>query len=137
MTDTDKPAQYFTKGGRPGPGRPKGSLQQSTIEIRAFLRSILDSPEYRQRLWTDAVERKLSPAIEEMIWNRVYGVVPRELKLETSTESLPTHELLQRMRDIAAALDVTPTVEELSSGDTVDVQETTADSAVAGGENSD
>ena len=119
MTDSTEVGEkaYFVKGGKPGPGRPKGSVSvRPTESIAAFCRTVVGSAEYRQRLWADAVERKLSPAVELMLWDRAYGAVPKEIRVD-DVASLDTDALLQRMRAIALALDVTPTVGELESGD--------------------
>ena len=103
----------FQPGGIPGPGRPKGGIAQATLEIRAFCRSVVESAEYRQKLYDDAVARRLSPAVEMMLWDRAFGAVPKELRIDDVT-SLDTEDLLRRMRAIAAAMpetDVLPKLE--------------------------
>lgn len=102
----------FVKGHKLG-GRPRGSISQATKEIAAFCRSVVDSPEYRQRLYDDAVERRLSPAVEMMLWDRAHGPVPKELKV-SDVSTLPTDDLLDRMRQILAA---TPAVDVLTGCD--------------------
>jgi hypothetical protein len=97
-------APPFTKGGKPGPGRPKGSIAQATLEVRAFCRSVVESPEYRQRLYDDLVERKVSPAVELMLWARAFGEVPRVIEVSDVTQQ-DTGTLLARMRAIAAAIE--------------------------------
>ena len=96
-------APPFVKGGKPGPGRPKGSIAQATLEIRAFCRSIIDSPEYRQKLYEDMAARRCSPQVELAMWDRAYGAVPKELRID-DVQALDTEELLRRMRAIAAAM---------------------------------
>lgn len=107
-----QPSGKFVKGHKLG-GRPKGSISQATREIAAFCRSVIDSPEYRQRLYDDAIGRRLSPAVEMMLWDRAHGPVPRELKIE-DVSTLPTTDLLDRMRQILAS---TPTVDVLPGTD--------------------
>ena len=110
---TSNLAPRFVKGGKPGPGRPKGSIAQSTLEIRAFCRSIIDSPEYRQKLYEDMTARRCSPQVELHMWDRAYGPVPREVRID-DVQSLDTEDLLRRMRAIAAAMpetDVLPKLE--------------------------
>lgn len=107
----------FVKGHKLG-GRPRGSISQATREIAAFCRSVVDSAEYRQRLYDDAVGRKLSPAVEMMLWDRAYGPVPKELKI-ADVSTLPTNDLLDRMRQILAD---TPTVDVLPGGEESDTE---------------
>ena len=103
-------APPFTKGGKPGPGRPKGTISKATLEVRAFCRSVVESPEYRQRLFDDLIERRVSPAVELMLWDRAFGAVPKELRIEDVTEQ-DTSTLLARMRAIAAAIEPADIIE--------------------------
>ena len=105
MSDVSNHLKPFQKGGKPGPGRPKGSIAQATLEIRAFCRSVVESADYRQKLYDDAVARRLSPAVELMLWDRAYGAVPKEIRVD-DVQTLDTSELLSRMRAIAAAMPV-------------------------------
>lgn len=102
----------FVKGHKLG-GRPKGSIQQATLEIRAFCRAVVDSAEYRQRLMEDAQARRLSPAVELMLWDRAYGRVPTELRIDDAS-SMDTDSIVSRLRALALAL---PAVDDAESGD--------------------
>ena len=100
---TSNLAPPFQPGCKPGPGRPKGGIAQATLEIRAFCRSVVESAEYRQKLYDDAVARRLSPAVEMMLWDRAFGAVPKEVRID-DVQTLDTEDLLRRMRAIAAAM---------------------------------
>jgi len=114
---TSNLAPRFVKGGKPGPGRPKGGIAQATLEIRAFCRSIIDSPEYRQKLYDDMTARRCSPQVELAMWDRAYGSIEKTVRID-DVQTLDTSELLRRMRAIAAAMpetDILP-VEQLPEG---------------------
>ena len=101
----------FAKGHKLG-GRPKGSVSKATTEVRAFIRTVLEGAEYRQRLYSDLVERKVSPAVELMLWERCYGATPKVVDLTVSDPSqLDTGTLLARMRAIAAAIEPADIIE--------------------------
>jgi hypothetical protein len=108
----------FVKGGKPGPGRPKGSIAQATLEIRAFCRSVVDSPEYRQKLYDDACARRLSPAVEMMLWDRAYGSVPKEIRVD-DVSNIDTDSLQRRLRELVAAL---PVVDMLPGDDAAETE---------------
>jgi hypothetical protein len=56
----------------PGPGRPKGGLNKSTIEARDLARAIVDDPEYR-RLLILRVQQGEAPQMEILLWQYAYG----------------------------------------------------------------
>jgi hypothetical protein len=48
----------FKRGQKPMGGRPKGSLNRTTIEIREFARRLIEDPEYQAGLWQRVTEGK-------------------------------------------------------------------------------
>jgi len=74
-------AEAFTKGGKPGPGRPKGCLNKTTQEAQAFARGIVTSPKYRQTLKEQAEAGTLAPALQQMLWAYWAGKPPDKVEL--------------------------------------------------------
>jgi len=122
MDTSNTPERSFVKGGKPGPGRPKGSIAQATLEIRAFCRTVIDSPEYRTKLFEDACARRLSPAVEMMLWDRAYGSVPKELRVD-DVSSIDTDSLQHRLRELVAALPVVDVLQGEAAETETDVGE--------------
>ena len=64
----------FTKG---NPGRPKGAINKSTREVKAFARAIVEDPEY-----VDSLRRRLvsgrAPHMEPIMFYYAYGK-PKEV----------------------------------------------------------
>lgn len=75
-----------------GPGRPKGSLNKTTREIKDAARALLEGPEYVRNRLKRLEEGKLPPAVECLLYHYAYGK-PRETLAVEGTESLA--ELLQ------------------------------------------
>lgn len=46
--------KLFQKGGKPGPGRPKGSQNKTTRKVKEFLAALVDNPDVQ-----DAVENRI------------------------------------------------------------------------------
>ena len=53
---------------RGGPGRPRGTLNRVTVEVRAAAAALVDDPQYRQKLLHDMRKRRVLPAVETMLW---------------------------------------------------------------------
>lgn len=51
----------------------------------------------------DACARRLSPAVEMMLWDRAYGSVPKELRVD-DVSSIDTDSLQRRLRELVSAL---------------------------------
>lgn len=64
----------------PGPGRPKGVPNKATREQKEFLRSILESPEYRESFRARMI--KGDPSLEQMAHHYVIGKPKDTLLLE-------------------------------------------------------
>lgn len=74
------PAQpgHGKPGGKPGPGRPKGSMNQSTRMARDFARGLIESASYRKKLAADFRARKVHPSVEVLMWHYAAGK-PKEV----------------------------------------------------------
>ena len=53
---------------RGGPGRRKGVPNRATVEVKQFSATILDDPANQQRIRDRALQGKLAPAIESLLW---------------------------------------------------------------------
>ncbi len=69
----------------PGPGRPKGSLNKTTTEVRDLARQIVDDPEYRQALKL-RVSLGEAPHMETLLWHYAYGKPKETVALEGSLD---------------------------------------------------
>jgi hypothetical protein len=58
---------------RGGPGRPRGTLNRVTVEVRAAAAALVDDPQYRERLLRDMRTRRVLPAVETMLWYYAKG----------------------------------------------------------------
>jgi DNA-binding transcriptional regulator PaaX len=87
----------FVKGHPPyyGPGRPKGSLNQRTIEAKALARGLLNDPTYRKNLQADLKNRKVEASIEAMLWHYAYGKPKEHVEVHWNLEKLTDMELDQ------------------------------------------
>jgi len=92
----------------PGPGRPKGSINLATRELKEFWNLFFCSSEYRE----SAKRRILSgsaPHLESYLLARIYGKPKEEIdlhigRLEEDLSHLSSEELAQRAEDIARSL---------------------------------
>jgi len=78
-----------------GPGRPKGSLNQRTLEAKAFARQLVSSPTYLQKLQADLNERNVDASIEAMVWHYAYGKPKEYVEVQYNFEALNTEEIVQ------------------------------------------
>ena len=87
----------FLKGHPPyiGPGRPKGSLNQRTIEAKALARQLVSNPTYLQNLQTALENRTVDTSIEAMIWHYAYGKPKESVEIQYDFEALTTKEVIQ------------------------------------------
>jgi len=87
----------FVKGHPPyyGPGRPKGSLNQRTLEAKAFARQLVSNPTYLEKLQADLNERNVEASIEAMIWHYAYGKPKEHIDVQYNLEALNTREVIQ------------------------------------------
>ena len=71
-----------------GPGRPKGSLNQRTIEAKAFARQLVNDPIYLQKLQADLNERTVEASIEAMVWHYAYGKPKEFVEVQYNLEEI-------------------------------------------------
>jgi hypothetical protein len=62
----------FERGHKPMGGRPKGSLNRKTIEVREFARGLIEDPEYQSSLRRRVIEGK-APQMEMLLFKYAYG----------------------------------------------------------------
>lgn len=78
----------FEKGKKGGPGRPKGRLNNITLEARKFAQGIVASAKYRKTLREQAENGELPPPIQTMLWAYAYGKPPEKVEI-TGEDSGP------------------------------------------------
>ena len=79
--------KLFVKGD-PRCGRPKGCPNKVTVEARQAATELVDDPEYRAKLLQDLRDRRLAPAIEQMLWYYSKGK-PKETVEHTGPDGGP------------------------------------------------
>lgn len=96
MDDIDAPR--FVTGGKPGPGRPKGSKNKLQED---FLRDVLEAWETRgPQAITGMINEKPSEFVK-----MVAGLMPKDVHLNLNDHSEMTDdELAERVRQLAAQL---------------------------------
>ena len=52
-----------------GPGRPKGTPNKTTTEVKLAAQALVDDPLYRKQLRRRMIGGTLAPAIEVMLWH--------------------------------------------------------------------
>ena len=76
------------KTGDPRAGRPKGCVNKVTAEAQQAASLLVDDPEYRHKLLEDFRERRVAPAIEQMLWYYSKGK-PKETVEHTGPDGGP------------------------------------------------
>jgi hypothetical protein len=71
----------FKTGEKNGPGRPKGRLNNTTLEARKFAHGLVASPGYRKSLKQRLDGGTLAPALEAMLHHYAYGKPPDRVEL--------------------------------------------------------
>jgi hypothetical protein len=77
----------FEKGDKRA-GRPKGRLNNATLEVREFCRNLLASPAYQANLKKRLETGKLAPAIEALIFAYGHGK-PKDTVEVTGKDGAP------------------------------------------------
>ena len=72
---------------RKGKGRPRGSQNKATVDVRALAQGLVDDLEYRKRLKDRLLSGKMAPALETLLWHYAYGK-PRDTLDITAPEGL-------------------------------------------------
>lgn len=96
----------FTKGCKPGPGRPKGMAVHPSA--RELCQRIVEDPAYLQALHKAAISRELDPKIEQMLWCYAKGPVPAKARIEHTglnegplqVSVVPTSQLTDAQLDV-------------------------------------
>ena len=91
-----KPPYRFKKGHAPMGGRPKGSPNKTTRDLKATFEMIAADPQYLMRLRRRALLGDLPPLLERDIWDRVAG------KAKDVIEQTITHRLEHSPEQLAA-----------------------------------
>ena len=89
---------------RPGPGRPKGSLNKTEPSVRAAARAIVEDPEYRLALKL-RVSLGEAPGMEMLLWHYAYGK-PKEtvevVRGPSEFDAMTPEQLRARSLELAA-----------------------------------
>jgi hypothetical protein len=65
-----------------GPGRPKGRLNNATIEVRRICTALVNDPKYRDNLTRRLQSGKLAPAVECLLWYYSFGKPKDEIEID-------------------------------------------------------
>ena len=86
----------FVKGHLPyiGPGRPRGSLNQRTLEAKALARGLLNDPTYRKNLQKRLLTGE-GGAMEPLLWAYAFGKPKEHVEVNWNLEKLTDMELDQ------------------------------------------
>jgi hypothetical protein len=90
-------------------GRPKGSVNLSTLLIRTFCREIVESEAYRDNFRERAITGKLPPVLEQMMWAYGYGKPKEHLdihvaRVDPDLAALTLDALEEKMKQLVAGL---------------------------------
>jgi hypothetical protein len=78
------------------PGRPKGRLNNATVEIRAFFRAFFESPRYRENLQKRILAGE-AKHMETLGHYYAYGRPKQPYQVEVSPPRIPMRELMTNM----------------------------------------
>ncbi len=86
----------FVKGHPPyyGPGRPKGSLNQRTLEAKALARGLLNDSTYRKNLHA-RLRAGEAGGMEPLLWAYAFGKPKEQIEVNWNLEKLTDTELDQ------------------------------------------
>ena len=87
MADNGENKGRFVKGDARA-GRPLGSVNKSTAEVKEVARDLVDDPEYRDILRTRLKSGECSPAVESMLWYYAYGKPKEQLEISGSAVNI-------------------------------------------------
>jgi len=73
---------------RGGPGRPPGTPNRATGEVRAFCQRLVIDPEYRTNFEQRWRSGELPPALEQMVWAYAVGKPQQSCEVTSSGVSL-------------------------------------------------
>ena len=84
-----------------GKGRPKGSLNKATVEVRELADRLLNRPEYFASLQRRLDANKCAPAVEAMVWHYWKGK-PKETVEHTGVIATASQEPANSIEEVAA-----------------------------------
>ena len=91
-----KPPPSWPKGTRlPNSGRKKGTTNRRSVEVKALVSQLVNDVAYQHKLRADFRRRKVSPAIEALIWSYHLGKPTQTLDL---TATVDVNARLRRRR---------------------------------------
>lgn len=93
--------------GQPGyGGRPKGSPNRITVEVKALARNLLEDKLYMRKLKADLRKRKVHPQMESVLWAYAYGkpVERMEVGRVGDFSKLSDEELMQQFEATVKSL---------------------------------
>jgi hypothetical protein len=91
-------AGSFTKGDKRA-GRPKGRVNNATLEAREFCRNLLSDPQYQANLRKRLATGKIAPAVEALLWAYAHGKPKDTLELTGKDGAALTFTLDLNARD--------------------------------------
>jgi hypothetical protein len=90
----------FVPGSRTGKGRPKGSPNKVSSEVRAIAKALVEDRAYREGLQERLRDGTAAPAVEVMLWNYAYGKPKNELAL---TLDIMSQQQLANLRQLGVS----------------------------------
>ena len=78
----------------PGPGRPVGSQNKSTIEVKRLARQLVNDPTYRKNLHA-RLRAGEAGAMEPLLWAYAFGKPKEHVEVNWNLEKLTDTELDQ------------------------------------------
>lgn len=83
-------------------GRPKGSLNHATVDVRALSRRLLLDREYLTRIHKRLIAGTLAPGLEVTLWSYAFGRPTERVEVTQMTELPP---LTIRIEDATPSAD--------------------------------
>lgn len=80
------PGKPFKKGD-PRAGRPRGTKNKTTVEVRELAQSLVDDPKYLKALRARLLAGECPPPVETMLWHYAYGKPKESLELSGFAET--------------------------------------------------
>lgn len=86
----------FERGHPPyiGPGRPKGSLNKTTVEAKSLARQLIDDSLYRKNL-LNRLQQGEAGQMEVVLWHYAYGKPKEAVEVDYHLERLSNEEFDQ------------------------------------------
>lgn len=111
------------RDGRPSGGRPKGRLNDKTLRVQAFCRSVIEDEEYQASILERARTNSLG-SMEAVLWAYGYGKPKESIDLRVGVGAdvredlaeLTLEELHERARALSAQIDDACQLEKVLSG---------------------